>query len=63
LAVSPLEPGVFGLLLHRLHQYPATLRACNQGLVQKGHFFQHTAMAYDMISGFGNSNAVRPSAD
>jgi hypothetical protein len=28
--------------------YPATLRACNQGLVQEGGFFQHAAMAYDM---------------
>src|ERR1051325_7123242 len=28
--------------------YPATLRACNQSLVQEGHFFQHVAMAYDM---------------
>ena len=41
------------LFLRRLSDpqkgYPATLRACNQGLVQEGHFFQHTAMAYDMI--------------
>jgi len=29
--------------------YPKTLRACNQSLVQEGHFFQHNAMAYDMI--------------
>lgn len=28
--------------------YPATLRGCNQSLVQEGHFFQHIAMAYDM---------------
>lgn len=28
--------------------YPATLRGCNQGLVQEGHFFQHIAQAYDM---------------
>jgi len=28
--------------------YPATLRACNQSLVQEGHFFQHVAMAYDL---------------
>jgi hypothetical protein len=28
--------------------YPATLRACNQSLVQEGHFFQHVAMSYDM---------------
>lgn len=28
--------------------YPATLRACNQSLVQEGHYFQHVAMAYDM---------------
>jgi hypothetical protein len=26
-----------------------TLRGCNQSLVQEGHFFQHIAMAYDMI--------------
>lgn len=29
--------------------YPVTLRGCNQSLVQEGHFFQHIAMAYDMI--------------
>lgn len=29
--------------------YPITLRGCNQGFVQEGHFFQHIAMAYDMI--------------
>jgi len=29
--------------------YPKTFRACNQSLVQEGHFFQHVAMAYDMI--------------
>ncbi|HTV75863.1 MAG TPA: hypothetical protein VMD57_02605, partial [Candidatus Baltobacteraceae bacterium] len=29
--------------------YPVTLRACNQSLVQEGGFFQHVAMAYDMI--------------
>jgi hypothetical protein len=29
--------------------YPVTLRACNQSLVQEGGFFQHIAMAYDMI--------------
>lgn len=29
--------------------YPATFRACNQSLVQEGHFFRHAAMAYDMI--------------
>ena len=28
--------------------YPATLRACNQSLVQEGHYFQHVANAYDM---------------
>lgn len=28
--------------------YPATLRACNQSLVQEGNFFQHVAMVYDM---------------
>jgi len=28
--------------------YPATLRGCNQALVQEGHFHQHLAMAYDM---------------
>ena len=41
------------LFLQRLSDpvrgYPATLRACNQSLVQEGHFFQHIAMAYDMI--------------
>jgi hypothetical protein len=28
--------------------YPATLRGCNQSLVQEGHWFQHIAKAYDM---------------
>ena len=28
--------------------YPVTWRACNQSLVQEGHFFQHLAQAYDM---------------
>lgn len=41
------------LFLRRLSDpvdgYPATLRACNQSLVQEGHFFQHLAMAYDAI--------------
>ena len=41
------------LFLRRLSNptngYPATLRGCNQSLVQEGHFFQHIAMAYDMI--------------
>jgi hypothetical protein len=40
------------LFLRRLSDpetgYPVTLRGCNQGLVQEGHFFQHLAMAYDM---------------
>ena len=29
--------------------YPTTLCGCNQSLVQEGHFFQHIAMAYDMV--------------
>ncbi len=29
--------------------YPQTLRACNQSLVQEGHFFQQMAMAYDIV--------------
>ena len=41
------------LFLRRLSDpadgYPVTLRGCNQSLVQEGHFFQHIAMAYDMI--------------
>jgi hypothetical protein len=41
------------LFLRRLSNptngYPVTLRGCNQGLVQEGGFFQHLAMAYDMI--------------
>ncbi len=46
------------LFLRRLSDqndgYPVTLRGCNQSMVQEGHFFQHIAMAYDMIldSGF-----------
>jgi hypothetical protein len=45
--------------LHRLSDpgdgYPVTLRGCNQSLVQEGHFFQHIAMAYDMI---GDANIL-----
>jgi hypothetical protein len=41
------------LFLRRLSNpedgYPKTLRCCNQSLVQEGGFFQHIAMAYDMI--------------
>ena len=33
--------------------YPKTLRACSQGLVQEGHYFQHIAMSYDMIRDAG----------
>jgi hypothetical protein len=33
--------------------YPKTYRACNQSLVQEGHFFQHVAMAYDIIRDSG----------
>jgi len=29
--------------------YPVTYRGCHQSFVQEGHFFQHIAMAYDMI--------------
>jgi hypothetical protein len=29
--------------------YPTTFRACHQSFVQEGHFFQHIAMAYDMV--------------
>jgi hypothetical protein len=29
--------------------YPKTFRGSNQSLVQEGHFFQHIAMAYDII--------------
>lgn len=29
--------------------YPTTFRGCHQSFVQEGHFFQHIAMAYDMI--------------
>ena len=28
--------------------YPATLRGCNQSLVQEGHYMQHLAKAYDL---------------
>jgi hypothetical protein len=38
--------------------YPVTLRGCNQNLVQEGHFFQHIAMAYDMIQDAGVLNAT-----
>ncbi|MBW8780595.1 MAG: alginate lyase family protein [Verrucomicrobia bacterium] len=33
--------------------YPATWRGSNQSEVQEGHFFQHVAMAYDMIQDSG----------
>jgi len=40
------------LFLRRLSDptngYPKTLRGCNQGLVQEGHWFQYNAKAYDM---------------
>ncbi|HLP76607.1 MAG TPA: hypothetical protein VK327_06755, partial [Candidatus Paceibacterota bacterium] len=40
------------LFLRRLSDpergYPKTLRGCNQGLVQEGHWFQNIAKAYDM---------------
>jgi hypothetical protein len=45
------------LFLRRLSDpnegYTKTLRGCNQGLVQEGHFFQHIAMAYDMVQDSG----------
>lgn len=45
------------LFLRRLSDpaagYPATFRACNQSLVQEGHFFQHVAMVYDMVQDAG----------
>lgn len=41
------------LFLRRLSDpqkgYPSTFRGCHQSFVQEGHFFQHIAMAYDMI--------------
>ncbi len=33
--------------------YPATLRGCNQSLVQEGHWFQNIAKAYDMALASG----------
>ncbi len=45
------------LFLRRLSDpatgYETTLRGSNQGFVQEGHFFQHMAMAYDMIGDSG----------
>ena len=45
------------LFLQRLSDpvtgYPRTLQGCHQSLVQEGHFFQHIAMAYDMIYNAG----------
>jgi hypothetical protein len=45
------------LFLRRLSNpengYLVTLRACNQAQVQEGHFFQHIAMAYDMVKDAG----------
>ena len=38
--------------------YPATFRACNQSLVQEGHFFQHIAQAYDMTLDSGVYSAA-----
>jgi hypothetical protein len=50
------------LFLRRLSNptngYPARFRACNQGLVQEGGFFQHVAMAYDMILDAGVLSAA-----
>ena len=50
------------LFLRRLSDptngYPATFRACNQSLVQEGGFFQHIAMAYDMILDSGALTAT-----
>ena len=41
------------LFLRRLSDpakgYPATLRGCNQSLVQEGHWFQNIAKSYDMV--------------
>jgi hypothetical protein len=46
--------GKVALFLRRLSEgYPVTLRGCNQGQVQEGHFFQHIAMAYDMVKDSG----------
>lgn len=44
-------------LSNPLTGYPVTLRACNQSLVQEGGFFQHIAMAYDMILDSGALSA------
>jgi hypothetical protein len=33
--------------------YATTWRACSQSFVQEGHFFQHCAMAYDMVRDAG----------
>lgn len=45
------------LFLRRLSDpqkgYPTTFRGCHQSFVQEGHFFQHIAMAYDMIAASG----------
>ncbi len=44
--------------------YPKTFRACNQSLVQEGHFFQHIAMCYDIILSSGAlSDADRAQID
>lgn len=40
-----------------LHGYPTTYRGCHQSFVQEGHFFQHIAMAYDMIRPAGTITA------
>jgi hypothetical protein len=54
--------GKVALFLRRLSDptngYPVTLRGCNQSLVQEGHFFQHIAMAYDMILDSGVLSAA-----
>ncbi|NMM92863.1 hypothetical protein [Bifidobacterium oedipodis] len=33
--------------------YPARLRGCHQSFVQEGHFFQHLAIAYDVVLSAG----------
>lgn len=43
----------FRLLTDMETGYPVRKKGCSQSYVQEGHFFQHLALAYDMIYGAG----------
>lgn len=43
----------FRFFIHPKEGYPARKKGCSQSYVQEGHFFQHLALAYDMIHDAG----------